>query len=111
MSSFLLKVFVIGWLLYIFMRLIDTVMSCDYNNHNNSKCQASWPDITLSMMWLLEPSQQLAFQFPKSQQVFAVWHVSHSMADRQAGCLGHYCQLHDCNDVFGLIIPRGSRCT
>jgi len=29
MSSFLLKVFVIGWLLYIFMRLIDTVMSCE----------------------------------------------------------------------------------
>jgi len=37
--------------------------------------------------------------------------ISHSMADRQAGCLGHYGHLYDCTVIFGLIIPRGSRCS
>ena len=33
------------------------------------------------------------------------------MAGRQAGCLGRYGHLDDCTVIFGLIIPRGRRCS
>ena len=70
------------------MRRLTTIKAC--TALSISKRQASRPDTTLSTMWLLEPSRQLAFQFPKSQQVFAVQMVGAltaclSVHGRQAG--------------------------
>jgi len=33
------------------------------------------------------------------------------MAGRQAGCLGRTGHLYDCTVIFGLVVPRGRRCS
>jgi len=74
-----------------------------------SKRQASRPDNTLSAAGI--PISKKSAGLCCTNGAWAPWqHVSHSMAGRQAGCLGRYGHLYDCTVIFGLI-PQGSRCS